>query len=210
MTTTEVGFSQKMTLAVTVAEKAKAVVVTNAQEHAAAGELVEQVRGFEKELEAEYRAHPTVVEARKIQTVKGELAALLETARKTAKNRQMAWEDDQERIRRAEESRLAAEAKKRADDEALARAKEAQANARPEEAVAILEEAIQAPTPVVVLPKTAPKTSGRRMVPKFRITNEALIPRQYLSPDMVKIGGVIRSLRGSANIPGVEFYEEAA
>ena len=89
-------------------------------------------------------------------------------------------------------------------------AKMAQDAGTPEEAVAVVEAASLAPAPGVVLPKTAPKTANRRMVPKFRITNEALIPRQYLKPDDVKIGGVIRSLRGAANIPGVTYYEEPA
>lgn len=210
MTTKEVGFSDKMLTAVSVAEKAKAVVVESEQDHATAMALVEDIRGFEKELEAEYKNHPTIVEAKRIQAVKGELADLLETARKTAKGRAMAWEDAEEEKRKAEEARLAAEQKRKADEEALAAAKRAQDEKRPEEAVAILEAAIVAPAPVVVLPKTAPKTAGRRMVPKFRIVNEALIPRQYLKPDEVKIGGVIRSLKGAANIPGVEFYEEPA
>lgn len=207
MTTKEVGFSEKLAAAVVVAEKAKAVVVTNAQEHAAAGELVEAVRGFEKELEAEYKTHPTIIEAKRIQTVKSELATLLETARKTAKARQMAWEDEQESIRKAEEARLAAEAKKRADDEALARAKDA----TPTEAVAILEEAITAPAPVVVLPKTAPAAKNRRMVKKFRIVNAAAIKRDYLTPDEVKIGQIVRALgkAAEATVGGIEVYEEA-
>lgn len=210
MTTTEVGFSEKMSQAVTVAEKAKSVVVTNAQDHAAAMGMVEDIRGFEKELEAEYKAHPTVIEARKIQTVKGELAALLETARKTAKGRAMAWEDEQEDKRKAEEARLAAEAKKRADEEALAAAKRAQDEKKPEEAVAILEAAIVAPAPVVVLPKTAPATKNRRKVTRFRLVNPAAVKRDYMTPDEVKIGQIVRALGKAAEstVGGIEVYEE--
>jgi len=43
---------------------------------------------------------------------------------------------------------------------------------------------------------------------KFRVTNEALIPREYMTPDMVKIGGVARATKGSIQIPGVEIYSE--
>ena len=206
--TKEIGFSNKFENAVQIAEQAKSVVVTNAEQHKAAGALIEQVRGLEKELEAEYKSHAVIVEAKKLQAMKGDLAELLETARKTAKARQIAYEDEQEAIRRAEEVRLAAEAKKQAEEAALAEAKAAQEAGDKDGAIAVLEQAIAAPAPTVVLPKTAPKTANRRTVRRFRITNEALIPRDYLSPDLTKIGGVVRSLGLSAKIPGVEVYEE--
>jgi hypothetical protein len=44
---------------------------------------------------------------------------------------------------------------------------------------------------------------------KFRVTNEKLIPREYLKADEIKIGGVVRALKGSTNIPGVEVYNES-
>lgn len=208
--TKAVGFSDQMKLAVSTAEKGVAVRVTNALEHAKAGEIVEHIREIEKALEAEYKAHPIIIQARMLQNLKTDLATKLELGRKTAKRRQMEWEDAQERIRQAEEKRLADEAKKRADEEALRIAQEAQDAGDHETAAAVLTEAIQAPAPVVVIPKTAPKTAGRRMVPKFRIDNAALIPTKYLMPDLVKIGGVIRALKSAANIPGISYYEEAA
>lgn len=210
MTTKELGFSDKLANAVAFAQEVKAIQVTSAAEHKAASEKIAAVREMEKELEAEYKALPVIIQAKEIQKVKGELADLLETARKTAKSRQMAWEDAEEMKRRAEEARQAAEAKKKADEEALARAAEAQAAGDKDKAIEVLDEAVRAPAPVVVIPKTAPKTANRRMIPKFRIVNESLIPRHFMSPDGVKIGGVIRSLKAAANIPGVEFYEEAA
>lgn len=210
MTTKEIGFSDKLKNAVEVANEAKSVVVTNSQEHSYAGVLVDQIRGLEKELESEYKNHPTIIQAREIQKIKSELAEILETGRKTAKGRQMAWEDAEEAKRRAEESRLAAEAKKRADDEALAAAKLAQEQGNDKEAVAVLEAAITAPAPIVVIPKTAPKTINRRTVKKFRIVNAAIIPKEFLKPDEVKIGGVVRSMGLAASIPGVEVWEENA
>jgi len=35
-----------------------------------------------------------------------------------------------------------------------------------------------------------------------------LIPREYLIPDEVKIGGVVRATKGSIQIPGIEIYSE--
>lgn len=208
MTTKELGFSDKLQNAVTFAESVKTLTVTNAAEHAEAGQKIIAIRELEKELAAEYSAHPIVMEAKKIQAMKSELEKILEAARKTAKARQMAWEDAQEVIRRAEESRLAAIAKKQADEDALALAQAAQDAGDKDEAIAVLEAAVIAPAPIVVVAKTAPKTANRRKIMKFEVTNEALLPRQYLSPDQVKIGGVVRSLGEAANIPGVRIWTE--
>lgn len=42
---------------------------------------------------------------------------------------------------------------------------------------------------------------------KFRIVDEAAIPRAYLSVDEKKIAAIIKALGEQANIPGIEFYE---
>lgn len=44
---------------------------------------------------------------------------------------------------------------------------------------------------------------------KFRITNANLIPREYMIPDEVKIGKVVRALKADTCIPGVTPYPEA-
>jgi hypothetical protein len=72
-----------------------------------------------------------------------------------------------------------------------------------------MEEPVYAPP--VIVPKTVPKLNGGpvyRTITKFRIINEALIPRQYMMPDLVKIGGVVRALKNQTNVPGIEVYEE--
>ena len=210
LNTTEIGFTEKSKTAALLVEQVRALTVTNLEEHRIAGIRVAEIRELEKELEAEYKALPVIVEAKRLQGVKGELAAMLEEARKSGKRKMMDFEDDQERKRQDEERRLQAEAKKKADDEALAAAEAAEKQGEHEAAAAIISDPVA--VPVVVVPKQEIKAAGhsRRMVPKFRIANASLIPRQYLKPDEVAIGGVIRALRGAANIPGVEYYEEAA
>lgn len=61
-----------------------------------------------------------------------------------------------------------------------------------------------------VITRDLPKVSGisTRMVPKFEIIDAKLLPREYLVPDMTKIGGVVRSLRTDANIPGIRVWME--
>lgn len=206
--TNAIGFSDKFTAAALLAQTTKDIAILSKEDYAKAGESVARIRDLEKDLEAEYKAHPIVIQARELQRQKAELAMLLENARKTAKGHMIAWEDEQERQRKAEEDRLAAEAKAQAEKEALEAAVQAEAEGNQEEAVAILEAPVI--VPVVTIPKQTPKVAGhtRRVVPKFRINDEAKLPRQFLMPDEKKIGGVIRALKAAHNIPGVAYYEE--
>ena len=43
---------------------------------------------------------------------------------------------------------------------------------------------------------------------KFRVADASKIPREYMMPDLVKIGGVVRATRGTMLIPGIEAYPE--
>ena len=62
----------------------------------------------------------------------------------------------------------------------------------------------------VVLEKQIPKVDGLGVQKnwKFEIVDANLIPRQYLKPDEVAIGGVVRSTKGAVTIPGVRIYSE--
>ena len=84
----------------------------------------------------------------------------------------------------------------------------AEAEGNREEAQAILDEPDFVPMPTVKA--EIPKVDNRlfRKVWKFRIVDEGQIPRQYMTPDMVKIGGVVRAMKGVTNIPGIQVYEE--
>ena len=212
--TADLGFANKQQAALSLIEETLAVQVTNAEEAQAAGLKVEAVREFEKELEAEYKEHPTVVAAKAIQKLKGELADGLEKARKAAKDRIMKWEDAEEEKRKAEERRIQAEAQKKADDEALAAAAAAEQAGDTQEAEAIINTPVVAPT--VVLPKSTPKVAGhtRRMVPKFRLKDPSGkgVKPEFMMPDLVKIGGTVRANKKNAEaiVGGIEFYEEPA
>ena len=43
---------------------------------------------------------------------------------------------------------------------------------------------------------------------KFRVVAPESIPREYLTPDLVKIGQVVRAMRGATAIKGIETYAE--
>lgn len=77
-----------------------------------------------------------------------------------------------------------------------------------EEVAAILQD------PIVIAPRPiqptyqAVKGISTRDNWKFEIINAAIIPREYLIPDAAKIGGVVRAMKSSANIPGIRVYNE--
>lgn len=43
---------------------------------------------------------------------------------------------------------------------------------------------------------------------KFRITNEALVPREFLSVDERKVAAAVKLTKGNTQIPGIEVYRE--
>jgi hypothetical protein len=219
----QVGFAQKFEAVFKFATDAMALQVTDAASHRLVGEEIDAIREHEKTLEAEYKAHPTVIEAKRIQAAKCELADTLKATREALKRRQMKWEDEQEELRKAEEQRLAEKARKEAEAEAArlkaendrkaqqaleaAAIAEQSGNAQAAEAylnqaeaseeagkTAVAEAAI---VPEVVLPRTAPKTKNRRKVTRWRYKDpltKAGIKPDFLTPDETKIGGVVRSL----------------
>ena len=208
MTTTEVAFQDKTFAALAVIGEVAALSVVDAASHALMAEKVSDIREWEKQLEAAYKALPVIQEAKRLQAIKTDLADRLEQARKDGKKKQMAYEDAEEAKRKAEEARLAAIAKKEAEDAAIAAAAQAEKDGDKETAEAIVSAPVIVPT--VVLPKTAPATKNRRKVTKFRILDAAKVNRQFLTPDEVKIGGVVRSLGKAAAdlVGGIEVYEE--
>jgi len=206
--------------ALTIVDQARAVKVTDSATYTAAGSLWKAIGDMIKEVkdtfdpicEAAHKAHKQAVEKR------AKYLDPLASAQKSVKGLMSAYDAEQERIRQAEQRRLEEIARKAAEEEALLAAiaaeEEAKRNgATKEEAAKEAETVMAEPVYVapVVIPKAVPKMQGGpvyRTVTKFRIDNEALIPRQYLVPDMVKIGGVVRALKQSANIPGITVYEE--
>lgn len=132
----------------------------------------------------------------------------IDEARRIDKQKMDAYLTVKEDERKAEEDRLAAIAKKQAEDEAIARAQAMEAAGQNEEAAAIIEAPVfVAPT---IVPKTAPKASTvMRKVWKYRVKDEAKVPREFLTLDDKKIGGVVRSMGAATNIPGIEAYSES-
>jgi hypothetical protein len=99
-TETAVGFSQKFEAVRKFCTDALTLVVTDSASHRAAGEEIVAIREHEKTLDAEYKAHPVIIEAKRMQADKTDMAEFLESTRKILKRRQMDYEDAEEKSAR--------------------------------------------------------------------------------------------------------------
>ena len=127
-------------------------------------------------------------------------------------NERIAKEQREAREKELEAQRKAGEIGKR-EQARLARLAAEQEESAKKEAAALAEQTAAA-APVVTVKAAIPTMQGvaSRQNWKFRITDEARIPRLYCKPDEVAIGNTVRKLkdkvRTEALIPGIEVWSE--
>jgi hypothetical protein len=145
------------------------------------------------------------------------LDALKRSAIATFKNRQDEERRQRERVE-AEQLRRAREAQAASEAAAL------EAIGEHATAAAVLDEAITAPAPVVVLPDATKGVEGlhftrrwcwkyaggpadvRNTPPDVLARALAMLPASFLMVDEKKIGAYARSMKASARVPGIDFY----
>jgi hypothetical protein len=111
--------------------------------------------------------------------------------------------------RRKDAERVEADRRKAEQDRyALAEAAALERDGDRASAAMVIADAVAAPAPVVVLPDLVRTVPGAKFARRwhYRITNEALIPREYLTLDEKKLGAYARAMKASACVPGVQFY----
>ena len=199
------------TLALSVPDQAKQITaIKTSEDYTRAGEILLTIKEIRKKIESTFKPIKQKMDAAKKEVLDQEKAddKPLAEAEAWIKPLIAAYNAEQERIRQEEEARLREIARKDEEDRKLAEALAAEQSGNHEEAEAIINAPVQ-PPPVVV-PKSVPKVAGMSIRDnwKFRITNEKLIPREYLKVDEVKIGQVVRAMKSAANIAGVEVYNE--
>ncbi len=126
------------------------------------------------------------------------------------------YDAEQERIRQAEERRLAEEARKAEEDARLAEAVELETNGHKEEAEAVIAEPVEAP--VVIVEKTVPKVAGG---PSYRTIWDAQVVDlmalvkavaagqvsiNALTPNQTFLRQQAMSLKETFKVPGVKAY----
>lgn len=196
--------------ALTVYDRAREIKVVDNITMTAADDIIKSMRLVRKEIGLAF--DPIIAKAfsahREAKSQKDRAELPLIQAEEFLKPQIKNYLAEQERIRQAEENRLRLEAQKAEEERRITEAAQLEAEGLQEEAEAVLD----TPAPIVMptVEKTTPKADMRiyRKVWKYRIVNEAQIPREYLKPDDIKIGGVVRSLKGTCKIPGIQVYEE--
>jgi len=176
------------------------LTITNDAEMLVAAEWVKRCKEtqklvkdhYEAERKATYDAYTIVTK-----TIKDTVTPL-EKAEASVKSLLSAYQREQERKAETERRRLEAEARAKAEEKLIA-----QAQAENDEK--ILEQ------PIVVAPVQMPKpekVEGVSYVTRweYRITDQDLIPREYLMPDTQKIGKAVQTAKAETAIPGIEAY----
>lgn len=223
--TSETGAVEQKAL--TILDQAGAVVVTDAGTYTAAGELWKQLGDMIKEVkdtfdpicDATNKAHKAATAKR------AKYLDPLTTAYKSVKSLMEAWDREQERIRKAEEARLAEIARKEEEDRQLAEAIAAEeaakeSGATPEEAAQVAE-AVMTETvyvPPVVIPKAVPKLSGGPVFQErwaaevtdlralCRAVAEGKASTECVTGNMVVLNRMATALKSTMSIPGVRAY----
>ncbi len=198
------------TKALTVPEKARQIKVVDNNSYVAAGQVLVEIKVLRKEINATFdpiikKAHEAHKEAKAQKT---RVESPLVEAENIIKPALAAYDAEQERIRRAEEARLQEIARKQEEDRRLAEAAEIEKTGDKK----LAEEVLSAPVEVapVIVAKAVPKLEGVHFTERwtFRVVNPAIIPREFLAVDTVKIGQYARAMKSAGRIPGVEIYSE--
>lgn len=185
-------------------------IISNAAYTIAADDL-KKIKGKMKELDDERKSMTVPLDESKKRIMEFFRKPLdyLTQAETLIKRAMLGYQQEQERIRREEEARILDRQRKEA--EKLRERAEAQAaKGNDEKAAALQEKAAEKEMMTPVITSTVEKVAGiqTKTVWKFDIENEVLIPREYLVPDMTKIGQVVRATKGTLKIAGVRIYSE--
>ena len=137
----------------------------------------------------------------------------VEEAKRLIKSKRITYDTEQTRIRKAEEARLQAEARRMAEEAALRDALAAEAEGRPEEAEAIISEPVS--VPIVTIAKTTPSAGvggAIREVWSAEVYDlHALVAAivegkasiGLIEPCMTALNGIARSLKSNMRVAGV-------
>ena len=204
----ENGTKEVSIRALTIIEQANVLTVKDGKDYVEAGVLWKAIKELKDKVNETFKpiiekAHAAHKEAL---AQKAKIFDPLEMAGRLVKGIMEKYNREQEAIKQAKERRLREIARKEEEERRLREAIEAEANGEKDISEAILEEPIYVPP--IIIEKEVPKVSGIvfREIWDFEIVDEKLIPFEYLQPNMIKIGSVVRSLKSTTNIPGIRAF----
>jgi len=198
-------------------------VVVSQETFSDAGEVLKAIKAKSKSLDELRKSltKPLDESKKRIMEFFNKPLDVLVQAEKHIKSAMISWQDEQEKIRLAEERRLADIQRKQAEeiqkkiDAELAKAENLKTDKAKEAAQARAEELqakvdiVNAYVPVVESKIEAVSGISTRKVWKFKIVDANLIPREYMIPDEKYIGKMVEASKGTKPIAGIEIYSES-
>ena len=134
---------------------------------------------------------------------------MLINAENVIKRAMLSWQQKKEQERRAEEARLV-EIQRKEAEKLAEKARKAEEAGKTEKAEELRQQAQEKELYVPIVAPKVEKVNGisTKTIWKFEIVDESIIPREYLQPNMEKIGAVARATKGTLTIIGIKIYSE--
>lgn len=181
-----------------------------------ANEFLLGIKALQKEIDATF--DPIIQAAheahKKALAQKKKFEEPLIRAERVVKPKITAYLQEQERIRREaeEQARQVEWERRQAEQEAMRKALEAEAHGKQKEAEKIIEEAakleVTIPSSPVIPQRQQTQGIAMRELWRFDITDANLLPREYLVPDLVRIGKIVQVMKDKTGIPGIRVFAE--
>jgi hypothetical protein len=192
-----------------ILREAQTYKVTNAVDYAEAGEVLKRIKSQQKKLDEEELkiTRPINAGLKALRDLFRGPKALAAEAELLVKRAMLAYSDEQDRLRRIEQTK-ADELARKAREKLEAQADKAAVSGKFAKSEQLQERAEMTVAPIV---ERAPeKISGVSFhkVWKFEVVDEFQVPRDYCSSDSAKIRAVVIACKGDTVIPGVRVYEE--
>ncbi len=193
-----------------IKDQAHNVRITSSESYEAAGQLIKGIKGLMNDIKDTFGPLKKKASESHKAVVKEEAERLtpLQEAEGIIKGKMTGYLIEEEKKRKVLQARLEAEAKKHQDDIRLQEAVVLEAAGDTDGAMTVLDAPDHTPAPLAV--SNIPKVSGvsEREVWNFEVFDAKLVPDQYKTVNMTAIRGVVRSLKGATDIPGVKVFIE--
>jgi hypothetical protein len=197
----------------TVVEAARSLQITTPVQYTGAADFLKGLKAaqkhvvghFEKMKAATYAAWKSVTKE------ESDMLTPLTEAEVLVKRGMLAFQQEQENIRQAEQRRLQAAADETARKERERLEKEAAKLKTPELREARLEHAAAVIAPVVQVAAVTPVIAGQsvRKTWKARVVNSDAVPRAWLMVNEKSLAAFAVATKGAVKVDGVEFYEDS-
>jgi len=185
--------------------------VTTQEQYTTAGDYLRSIKQSSKKLEdlRVSMTKPLDESKRRIMDLFRQPLEKLIQAELALKRGMLGYQQEQERKRREEEDRLQEIARKEAERLSRRADKaEDKGNIAKAEELRLKSQETASITPFVAPTIQKAEGTSTKKLWKFEVVNSDLIPREYLTPDLIKIGKMVRASGEILSIPGIKIYSE--